>query len=138
MILGVFSRMLPLTESHNLRIILLNRRDYPGATPYSDEDMRLLSWSIDDAPEAAAKIKVFMEVRARELYDFLVALVKTKNIPVEGGIVLAGWSLGSVWMTAFLAHVSTFPIGDIDLHRYVRRIVLLGTHIYIALATIII
>lgn len=118
--------MLPLAESHNSRIVLVNRRDYPGAIPYSDEEMHLLSSTMLDTPEAAANIKLFAEARAREVYDFLVHLVKTENIPVDGGIVLAGWSLGAVWMTAFLAYASTFPVGDIDLRRYIRRVVLYG------------
>lgn len=33
---GVFTRILPLAESHNSRIILINRRDYPEATLYNE------------------------------------------------------------------------------------------------------
>lgn len=118
--------MLPFAESHNSRIILVNRRDYPGAAPYSEEEMCLLASTTPDTPEAATNIKVFTEARARELYDFLVTLVKTKNITVDGGIALAGWSFGTVWLNAFLAYVPTFPVGDIDLRRYIRSVVMYG------------
>ena len=71
-----------------------------------------------------------MKARARELYDYLVDLVRTQNIPraqgKAGGIVLAGWSIGATWITALLAHVAEFPVGDVRLGEYVRRLVLYG------------
>ncbi|KAJ2977075.1 hypothetical protein NUW54_g11466 [Trametes sanguinea] len=67
----------------------------------------------------------------RELYDFLVQLVKDGNIPApdpentKGGIILAGWSFGTGLITAFLANVASFPVGEVRLGDYMRRVVFL-------------
>lgn len=57
----------------------------------------------------------FMKARALEFMEFLAELVQEGNIsPAQprrntGGIVFVGWSMGGLWMTAFLAHVSSSP-----------------------------
>ncbi len=75
----------------------------------------------------------FLRDRGRELYDYLVDLVKREAIPpiraegddTRGGIILAGWSLGTVSMTTFLANAPSFN-SDIQLSKWVRRVVLYG------------
>ncbi|KAI0668266.1 hypothetical protein C8Q78DRAFT_980478 [Trametes maxima] len=133
---GIFSRLSPLAPQHNTRLVLVNRRDYPGARPYDEVDRRLLS-SLSaeaDAAEIAAatqNINVWMARRAREVYDLLTELVKNENVPpaapekTKGGIIVAGWSFGSAWMTALLAHVASFDVNEVDLSAYVRRVVFL-------------
>ena len=75
----------------------------------------------------------FMQDRARELYSLLVRFVKENDIPLAshadnvGGIVLGGWSFAAGWMTALLANVATFPVNDVELGAYMRRIILHGT-----------
>ncbi|KAI0635829.1 hypothetical protein C8Q77DRAFT_1099826 [Trametes polyzona] len=74
-------------------------------------------------------IRAFMEGRAKELYEFLEGLVKEGVVPPadrknnKGGIVVAGWSLGTGWMTALLAHAPSFPVGDVNLADYMQRVV---------------
>ncbi len=73
-----------------------------------------------------------MKERARETYDYLLELVKSgvvtpPNPGNTGGIILAGWSLGAVWLSALLTHVASFPVSDVKLGDYVRRIVYYGT-----------
>ncbi|KAI0755699.1 hypothetical protein C8Q74DRAFT_1305136 [Fomes fomentarius] len=114
----VWKRLLPFAPSHNVRIVSVNRRDYPGATPYTDRDRALLQTAAD-ATESSVALKAlltFMNERARELHDFLVE-----------GIVIVGWSLGAAWMTALLANVGSFPVSDIKLSDYVRRVVFLDS-----------
>lgn len=122
---GVFTRFLPLAEPHNSRIVLVNRRDYPGAVPFDQEELTLQSSTIATTSDATTNIKLYMRARARELYDFLEIFVKTADIPPKS-LVLAGWSFGSIWITALLAHVSTFPVNDIELDKYIRRVVAYG------------
>ncbi|KAI0354370.1 hypothetical protein OH77DRAFT_1405139 [Trametes cingulata] len=136
---GILSKLLPLAKQHNARIILVNRRDYPGTRPYSEEERALLpvlspeGGAADAAEMAEAKEKLltFMKGRAREVYDLLVELVTNEDLPPaqpeenKGGIVVAGWSFGSAWMTALLAHVASFGVNDVDLSAYVRRVVFL-------------
>ena len=130
---GNFKKLLPLARENNVRIVLPNRRDYPGSTPFSpDEVARLAELANAPAgtPGAAEGTQAEMKARARELYDYLVDLVQTQNIPraqgKTGGIVVAGWSIGATWITALLAHVAEFPVGDVRLGEYVRRLVLYG------------
>ncbi|OJT14443.1 hypothetical protein TRAPUB_9021 [Trametes pubescens] len=135
---GIFSKLIPLAESHNVRIILLNRRDYTGSLPYTDTERALLAvlspeMMSSTAEVAAAKknAATFMQDRARELHEFLVQLIKRGRIyPVDrqshkGGIVIAGWSFGTIWMTALLAHVASFPIDDVSLGDYMRSVTFL-------------
>lgn len=136
---GIFSKLVPLAESHSVRIILLNRRDYTGSLPYTEAERALLAVLspeiMSNAAEAATAKKnaaTFMQDRARELYDFLVQLVKSSNLPLldrgtnKGGIVLAGWSFGTLWMTALLAYVALFPVDDVRLSDYMRSVTFLG------------
>lgn len=122
-----------------MRIILLNRRDYTGSLPYTEAERALLAVLspeiMSNAAEAATAKKnaaTFMQDRARELYDFLVQLVKSSNLPLldrgtnKGGIVLAGWSFGTLWMTALLAYVALFPVDDVRLSDYMRSVTFLG------------
>lgn len=65
----------------------MNRRDYLGSKPYTEEDRALLpelspeEWT-DPSQVAAAgeKMKTFMRARAREVYDLLIALVQGGNV----------------------------------------------------------
>ena len=98
--------------------MLLNRRDYVGATPLTKDDMNLLD-TVDGQHE-------YMTARARELYDFLTTLVKQENLPAKGGIVLSGWSFGTAFMTAFLVYARTFEEYSFNLASYIRQVDLYG------------
>ncbi|TBU44929.1 hypothetical protein BD309DRAFT_989907 [Dichomitus squalens] len=63
-----------------------------------------------------------MRDRAGELYDYLVNLIQHKDIPLSRRNHFVGWSFGSVWATAFLAHEPSFH-SDINLGKWVRRVV---------------
>ena len=115
----------------------MNRRDYPGSTPYTEEELALVDpppvdASTEDMEEAKKNGLEFMEHRAREVYEFLEDLVRRERVPSAnpadntGGIVLGGWSYGGVWMQALLAFVDSFPVRDVDLSKYVRRVVCYG------------
>ncbi|TBU24601.1 Alpha/Beta hydrolase protein [Dichomitus squalens] len=135
---GTFSRLIPLAHRNNIRLVLLNRRDYPGSTPYTDEERAMVAKLTPNADEEALaqareKFSIFLKDRAREVYDFLEDLVKRDNIPPSqrdlntGGIVVAGWSLGALWTTSLLAYAPQFPVNDVDLSQYVRRVIVLDT-----------
>ncbi|TBU23391.1 hypothetical protein BD311DRAFT_703965 [Dichomitus squalens] len=130
---GVFGKLIPLAHKYNVRLVLVNRRDYPGAVPYTAEERaHLLTISIESQADPAAaqpKMVAFMKNGGHDLHDLLVSFVATNNIPLSrsenstGGIVLAGWSLGTCWMTAFLASTESFRRDNVDLSKYVRRVV---------------
>ena len=113
----------------------VNRRDYPGTTPYPPEERALLQKTKETgAPEPARK---FVMNRGREVLEFLAELVRERGIPPaepernRGGIILAGWSLGMLWMTATLANLETFDDSavNVDLSKYLRRVIIYGKNV---------
>lgn len=82
-----------------------------------------------------------MRDRAREVYDLLVQFVIDNDIPVarpseeKGGIIVGGWSFASGWMMALLAHVAEFPIVEVELGKYVRRVIFDGECILLSTRT---
>ncbi|KAF7790431.1 hypothetical protein EIP86_001386 [Pleurotus ostreatoroseus] len=77
---GVFARMLPYTGP-NARIILVNRRDYPGSSSISDAERAPLDSANASDPEGAQTIGTYMKERAQDFHDFLEALVVEEQIP---------------------------------------------------------
>ncbi|KAI1789089.1 hypothetical protein LXA43DRAFT_595463 [Ganoderma leucocontextum] len=130
-----FRKMLPLAKAFNARLILANRRDYVGAAPFTIQERTELFTAASVAqtePEAARmNTLAWMRERAREVYDLLVHIVGEHGIPLAcpeantGGIVVGGWSFGTTLMTALLANMASFPVGDVDLPKYLRRVVFL-------------
>ncbi|OSD05350.1 hypothetical protein PYCCODRAFT_1475403 [Trametes coccinea BRFM310] len=135
---ATFAKLRPIARARGVRVIALNRRDYPGARPYTSEERALLP-SIpqdlkpptagDGTPLGAEGLDSYVRQRAHELYECLQALVEERNIPPfspaskKGGIVLVGWSLGCTWISGLLAHVSSFPAGHARLQAYIRRVI---------------
>ncbi|EIM81547.1 uncharacterized protein STEHIDRAFT_161731 [Stereum hirsutum FP-91666 SS1] len=124
----IFYRLLPFAPHYNTRIILVNRRDYPGSTPLTDSERQLLASALSDTAEAAENIRSYMKDRARELYDFLCEFAISEDIPkISGqrGITLVGWSLGATFVTALLAHLETFEGDQLTLRAYLNKFILL-------------
>ena len=108
-------------------MVAINRRDYPGSEPYSEEDRTLLRSAIHDTPAASENADRFMKDRAREIHNFLNQLVKSEELPINS-IILAGWSLGAAFLNSFLAHAPSFePYGyGAGLRQYIRRVIAYG------------
>ncbi|KAI0317833.1 alpha/beta-hydrolase [Amylostereum chailletii] len=119
----IFSRLLPFAGKFKCRIITVNRRDYPGSGPYSDEERLMLTTALESTPEAAETMREYMKARGREVYDLLRGLIVDENLPLDGGIIIAGWSYGSSWMLALLASISSFPANDVEVAKYIHRVV---------------
>lgn len=120
---GFFSRFLPLAGKLGARLVAINRRDYPGSEPFSEEDRALLLSTTQNTPAASENADRYMKARAREIYDFLFQLVKSEDLNINS-IILAGWSLGTAFVTSFLAHAPSFesePRGA-GLGQYIRRV----------------
>ena len=129
--IGGFRSLIPYAESNNTRFVFVNRPDFPGSDPYTEDERQQLVLAQDSA-EAQATLLKFMADRAWELYDFLVRFVAQEDIPVangsKGGLMLVAWSFGSTWLTAFLSNLTKFPVNDVDLSPYIRRTILYGMH----------
>ena len=130
---GIFTPLLPHAHAQNARVVAVNRRDYPGTRPYPPEERALLEKTKETgAVELALE---FVMNRGREVLAFLAELVRRDGIPLAdvranaGGIVLVGWSLGTVWMNAALAalNAGSDDTLDVDLSKYLRRVIIYGT-----------
>jgi hypothetical protein len=130
-ILDSFKRLQPFAAQYNARLVLVNRRDFPGSEPYTDTERAQLA-AADKAsePEAVSLLEGYMRDRAYEVFDFLCAFVKQEHIPKaqkhSGGIILCSWSFGGMWMTALLANLASFPPDKFDLTQYIRCTTLYG------------
>ncbi|KIM42184.1 hypothetical protein M413DRAFT_444643 [Hebeloma cylindrosporum] len=118
---NTFHKLLPLGAAHNIRLVILNRRDYAGSTKYSDENLKDLQ----------AGDKSFMERLALEVKHFLLWFIDTHNIPKitadrkSGGFVLMGWSMGNVTALSILGYQDV--VGNEAYQRlepYLRQLIL--------------
>ncbi|KAF8509059.1 hypothetical protein BU17DRAFT_99234 [Hysterangium stoloniferum] len=92
----IFKRLLPTAPKRNIRLVLITRRDYPGSTPYSLEDLQFIR-------RANVDMRIdFLKHRTREIASFMDKFIRENSIPKaspdksQGGVVLAGWSMGNV------------------------------------------
>ncbi|TBU24586.1 hypothetical protein BD311DRAFT_701753 [Dichomitus squalens] len=133
----VFAKLVPIAGRFNARVILVNRQDYPGAEPFTLEERAELSKAVEELKKnplsARDRLDAHMKRQAREIYDLLIHLVAEHHIPPAnfeantGGIIIGGWSFGAAWMTALLANAASFPVRDIKLGRYMRRVIIYDT-----------
>lgn len=117
-----------------MRLVLVNRRDYPGSSPYTSEDLHLVRLTTADDTKAADNHDTFYRARAAELAAFMCELVKKEGLPKmtadgkEGGIALLAWSAGNVYTIPLLAYVDGLDEETrATLDPYLRAFVLFGT-----------
>jgi len=104
--------MIPFAAANRTRLILVNRRDYPNTTPFSDSELASLG-SADLETRAKALAQQGIDIGL-----FLAWLVREENIPPvsvdrdgkqQGGIALVAWSLAHTPLAGFLAHADALP-----------------------------
>ncbi|KAI0036343.1 alpha/beta-hydrolase [Vararia minispora EC-137] len=121
---GIFSCLLPYSTQYKCRIVLVNRRGYPGAVPYSEEDFQLLEAAQKETLHGQESLCEFLKAGAFGIHQFIAEFIVEGGIPLSGGIILAGWSMCGAWFNALLAYGSTFPASDVDVASYLRRVVM--------------
>jgi len=104
--------MLPFAAARRARLILVNRRDYPGSTPLTDTELASLgSRNLQTRAKALAQ-------QGLDIGIFLAWLVREEKIPPvsidsdgnkRGGIALVAWSLAHTPLAGFLAHADALP-----------------------------
>ncbi|KAJ7342600.1 Alpha/Beta hydrolase protein [Mycena albidolilacea] len=117
---GTFQRLNPLAQPNSLRIISVNRREYPGSSPYSTEDLTTFAEG-NDAERAS-----LLEQQGHDLAMFLDSLIAELSIPQSGGIALVGWSMGNLFLLALIACIQTLPTATRDrLSLFVNNAIIL-------------
>ena len=110
---ATFRRLSPFTDERKLRLVTLNLRDYPGSTPYTQQELSDLRGPSPERQERA------LRARALELGAFLQWLIQCQSIPStrvvadssvrQGGISLIAWSAANCQIMALLAHADQLP-----------------------------
>lgn len=127
-----FSKLLSFGAKDNVRLVVVNRRDYAGSTKYTDEDIR-------DLNEGRA---AFMERLGAEVAHLLIWFAETHKIPKisvdhkTGGFSIMGWSFGNATTMALLG--SPEYVGKEayrKLEPYFRQLIMYGTFSAIELLT---
>ncbi|KAI0319504.1 Alpha/Beta hydrolase protein [Amylostereum chailletii] len=107
-----FRSLNPFAAQYNLRLVTVNRRDYPGSTPLSDDDVAAVKSTDED------RRTEFFRKQAFELAAFLAWFVQQETIPSfvidgegrrHGGIVLLGWSHSTAFTLDLLANGDRLP-----------------------------
>ncbi|GBE81682.1 hypothetical protein SCP_0400530 [Sparassis crispa] len=121
----IFRPLLPFAASNNLRLVLVNLRDYPGSTPFSPAELRAIRENPSDAIQA----------RGFELAAFLSWFVEREKIPPIsessdalhvriGGLAVLGWSAGNYQTLSILAHAEKLPeVTRTLLNAYLRCVI---------------
>ncbi|KAJ7907044.1 Alpha/Beta hydrolase protein [Mycena leptocephala] len=94
---ATFQRMNPFAKPNSLRIICVNRREYPGSSPYSTKDLAIFAGG-NEAERAN-----LLEQQGRDLALFLDGIIDTLSIPKAGGIALIGWSMGTLFLLSLIS-----------------------------------
>ncbi|KAF8156260.1 hypothetical protein K438DRAFT_2075673 [Mycena galopus ATCC 62051] len=92
---GTFQRLTPLAQPNSLRIISVNRREYPGSSPYTAQELTVFAEG-NDTEQAS-----LVEQQGRDL----AIAVDSRN----GHIALIGWSMGTIFLLALIACIETLP-----------------------------
>jgi pimeloyl-ACP methyl ester carboxylesterase len=117
---GSFKRIEKLIGSRPLRLICVNRRGYPGSTPYSSEDVKALAGESSESERAAMLARHGIDIAF-----FVDGLIQKLSLTDVG--VLA-WSIGNTFLLAFLASITSLPNETRErLGSKVKTIILLGT-----------
>ncbi|KAI0669171.1 alpha/beta-hydrolase [Trametes maxima] len=110
---AIYRTLIPYASARNLRLVLLNLRDYPGSTPYSEEDVEDIR-----GPSVEAQSRA-LQNRGLEIATFLRCFIETQSIPpinetassekLSGGLSLLSWSGGNTPTVAMFAHANQIP-----------------------------
>jgi hypothetical protein len=119
-----FRHLLPLAPKFNLRLVLVQRRDYAGSTRYTDEEMSTLT---SDNPI------VFLCRWGQVFAHFIHYLVrntvvcKLSDDCLMGGIAVSGWSIGNAFaMSMFYEGTGLDQEVYRDIEPYLSTLILYG------------
>ncbi|KAI0700198.1 alpha/beta-hydrolase [Cytidiella melzeri] len=120
---GIFARCIPFVDKYHCRLVLINRRDYPGSSPLTEDQRRLLNASAQPGvgtSEAVSDLLRYSKTHALDLHDFLCTFIQDEGIAAKS-VILVGWSFGAVWITQLLAYASSLSARGFSLCMYIKR-----------------
>ncbi|KAG7447219.1 uncharacterized protein BT62DRAFT_892859 [Guyanagaster necrorhizus] len=116
-----FEKLHGLAHKANLRTVIWNRRDYPGSTRYSDNELQQLRNGE----------KTFLDHLAIHMGEFLLQFIEKEAIPKIsrdrklGGFAVLGWSMGATTAMALFADADLLSRAQYDiLELYIKDLIL--------------
>ncbi|PCH43848.1 alpha/beta-hydrolase [Wolfiporia cocos MD-104 SS10] len=110
---AIYSRLFPYAAKHNLRLVAVNLRDYPGSTPHTPEELATLRGTDQDA-KASLVTSCGLQIAA-----FVAWIINKEGLPPfspsnesgspSGGVAVLGWSWGNCITISFFAHIRDAP-----------------------------
>ena len=115
-----------------MRIISVNRREYPGSSPYSPEELTAV---LDGTEAERANL---LEQQGRDLELLVDGLIEELLIPQAGGIALVGRSMGTIFALSLISSTETLPAATkVRLSNFVHTVIMLrsfpaATHLFLS------
>ncbi|KAK7037590.1 hypothetical protein VNI00_011082 [Paramarasmius palmivorus] len=116
-----FEKLHDYAHEYNIRTIVWNRRDYPGSTRYTNEELA----------ELQQGKRVFIDRLGFQVADFIKQLIEKEKIPKAtldrkaGGVAIMGWSMGTATAMALFSDPSIIsPEVHDHLKEYVKDLIL--------------
>ncbi|EPQ57249.1 hypothetical protein GLOTRDRAFT_73909 [Gloeophyllum trabeum ATCC 11539] len=129
---SIFHKLVPLGVERKLRIVLLNRRDYPGSTFTTPEEIAKIQ-SARDEDQAQILRELGLELAA-----FLAWYIRQASIPplgeegAPGGLTVLGWSSANATGLSAIANLDLAPDEDKELFRtYLRAYISYDAPMYV-------
>lgn len=126
---AIYRPLFPYAPSHNIRIIAVNGREYPGSSRVTDEQLAILQSDNKDEQEAA------FIAWAQDVARFVSYIITHEGVSVPrttgqkktGGVCMLGWAAGNRAILGVAAHLRSFeePLQKI-LEQYVTSVIAFG------------
>ncbi|PBK63897.1 hypothetical protein ARMSODRAFT_893753 [Armillaria solidipes] len=122
----IFQKVMSVASSNGVRFVAIQRRPFPGSTPFTDEELNVTLTGGSGDEERDFEI----EMRGHEISSFVDIFIQNHNLPrvsndgKSGGASLLGWSVGGAYVVAAIASTGTLPV-DVQtrLGAYVRSMI---------------
>lgn len=128
--IAVFERLFAPGYNSSVRVVTINRRNYPGSTPYTAAEVDILNNGSDEQKTT------FLNAQGNHLTTFIDKFIQQNHLPAistdgkQGGIAVLGWSLGNTLSLASISNLDSAP-ADVQARftKYLRSIIMLGKSI---------
>ncbi|KAK7055273.1 hypothetical protein R3P38DRAFT_2846113 [Favolaschia claudopus] len=112
----VFQKLMDSASSLGVRVVGINRRPFPGSTPFTDAELNVIYTGGSGTAERQAEL----DARGHELGTFIANFITQFNLPrlsadgKTGGAVLLGWSLGAPFALAAVSAAGSLPPATLE------------------------
>ncbi|KAJ7128720.1 hypothetical protein C8R44DRAFT_910016 [Mycena epipterygia] len=116
---SVFQRLFSPAVSRGVRVICINRREYPGSTPHTTKELRMY------ASGSEAERRQLLHDAGVDLALCLDAVIQQCALSAVGGVALSGWSSGNIFVLAAMTSIAYLPPQSQErLKRFVKCIIM--------------